>query len=201
MVELHGMYDPEQEKSLIFKAQAGNREAFGRLYDALLPGLYGYVRARMSSTAEAEDVVSEVVLTAVQKLQGFRWRHPGAFRAWVFQIARRKLADHYRRNPGFNRETEENETLPDASPTPEMQAIQHETRADLLERIRRLSSRKQEVVLLRYFGGLRNKEIAGVLGLNERTVSAHLSRALEELQKSLQEDAKRILFTRERSYD
>jgi DNA-directed RNA polymerase specialized sigma24 family protein len=47
-------------------------------------------------------------------------------------------------------------------------------------------SRRREIVALRYFGGLRNQEIAAVLGLGERTVAAHLSRALRDLHAAYQ---------------
>ncbi|HSG46119.1 MAG TPA: sigma-70 region 4 domain-containing protein, partial [Anaerolineales bacterium] len=65
----------------------------------------------------------------------------------------------------------------------------------------KLSARKQEVVLLRYFGGLQNREIAAVLDLDERTISAHLSRALSELQDKVDQDTEHIFLTREPSYD
>lgn len=195
------MYDLEQEKTLVHAAQAGDQGTFGRLYDALFPGLYGYVRLRMSATVEAEDLVSEVVLTVVQKLDKFHWRYPGSFRAWIFQIARRKLVDYYRRNPTTNEALDENETVSDSSPTPETQALQHETRARILRLVKELSPRKQEVVLLRYFGGLQNKEIAAVLDLDERTISAHLSRALGKLQKELGKDTRNLLLTKESGYD
>jgi RNA polymerase sigma factor (sigma-70 family) len=48
--------------------------------------------------------------------------------------------------------------------------------------IETLSPRRQEIIRLRFFAGLRNQEIAAVLGLDERTISAHLCRALEDLQ-------------------
>jgi RNA polymerase sigma-70 factor (ECF subfamily) len=180
------MYDPEQEKSLLAAAQAGDREAFGILYDALLPGLYGYVRARMASDVEAEDVVSEVILTVVKKLRDFHWRHPGSFRAWLFQIARRELVDFYRQNGSQTAPMDEtHETLSDPLSDPEILSRHGEIRADLLATVNRLSERKREVVMLRYFGGLRNMEIAAVLDLDERTVAAHLSRALDELQLGL----------------
>ena len=179
------MYDPEQEKTFVLAAQAGDREAFGKLYDALLAGLFGYVRARMASDVEAEDVVSEVVLTVVKKLRTFRWRHPGSFRAWVFQIARRELADFYRRNPPPAEAIDEHEFLPDPLPTPETSVLYGENRTEVLALVNRLSPRKQEVVMLRYFGGLQNHEIAAVLDLDEHTISAHLSRALSDLQAEL----------------
>jgi RNA polymerase sigma-70 factor (ECF subfamily) len=180
------MYDPEQEETLLAAAQAGDRDAFGSLYDALLPGLYGYVRARMTSDLEAEDVVSDAILSVVKKLRDFRWRYPGSFRGWVFQIARRELIDFYRQNRLITAPMQNaHESFPDPLPDPETWALRGESRADLLAMISRLSERKQEVVILRYFGGLRNTEIAAVLDLDERTVAAHISRALDELQSGL----------------
>ena len=49
----------------------------------------------------------------------------------------------------------------------------------------RLSPRRQEIVTLRFFGELPNREIARVLGLDERTVASHLCRALDDLERLL----------------
>ena len=46
-----------------------------------------------------------------------------------------------------------------------------------------LSPRRQEVITLKFYAGLRNREIARVLGLDERTVAAHLCRALRDLEQ------------------
>ncbi|HET7078316.1 MAG TPA: sigma-70 region 4 domain-containing protein, partial [Chloroflexia bacterium] len=53
--------------------------------------------------------------------------------------------------------------------------------ADLHRLIATLSPRRREVITLKFFGGLQNREIAAVLGLDERTVASHLCRALEDL--------------------
>jgi RNA polymerase sigma factor (sigma-70 family) len=49
--------------------------------------------------------------------------------------------------------------------------------------IAKLSPRRRDIVTLRFFGGLRNQEIAAVLKLDERSVASHLSRALEDLRR------------------
>lgn len=181
------MYSLEKEKTLVTQAKKGNRQAMAQLYDGLFPGVYAYTRLRLPTTADAEDVVSETFLAVVNCLPDFQWESSGSFRAWVFQIARNHIANFYRRK-------EPNVTIPlaeapDASltqpSTPEDTFIQTERKHYLLSTIRHLSPRRQEVLLLRYFGGLRNNEIALALSLDERTVSAHLSRALAELQTIL----------------
>lgn len=65
----------------------------------------------------AEDLVSDVLRSVVQKLSDFHWRYPGSFRAWIFQIARRKLIDYYRRNPATKETLDENDAVPDSSST------------------------------------------------------------------------------------
>jgi len=54
----------------------------------------------------------------------------------------------------------------------------------LHHQLRALTPRRQEIVALRFFGGLRNREIAAVLDLDERTVAAHLARGLADLQRA-----------------
>ena len=50
-----------------------------------------------------------------------------------------------------------------------------------------LSPRRQEIVTLKFFGDLRNTEIAQVLGLDERTVASHLCRGLADLHRLYKE--------------
>jgi RNA polymerase sigma-70 factor, ECF subfamily len=46
-----------------------------------------------------------------------------------------------------------------------------------------LPPRRRDILLLKFFGGLRNQEIARMLNLDERTVASHLSRALDDLRR------------------
>jgi RNA polymerase sigma factor (sigma-70 family) len=119
----------------------------------------------------------------------------------VFQIARRKLVDEYRRSAVSHNEIEEDETISDPAPTPEMQVLHHEMRGDVLGLVKCLGPRKQEVILLRYFGGLQNNEIASVLELDERTISSYLSRALGELRASSVSDTNNLFLTKEYTYE
>lgn len=57
-----------------------------------------------------------------------------------------------------------------------------EEAARLRALVNELPERTREIVTLRYYGGLRNTEIAEVLGIGEKTVAATISRALDGLQ-------------------
>ena len=65
---------------------------------------------------------------------------------------------------------------------PDALLLQKERFLRLQEMLHTLSPRRQEIISLRFFGGLRNQEIAEVLGLSEKTVASHLCRGLDDLQ-------------------
>lgn len=169
----------EQEKALITRAHE-DPEAFKRLYNHYFPRLYAYVSYRVGRVEDTEDLVSETFLKAVEGIKTFRWQHENSFAAWLFRIARNSISNFYR-------QTERWQTVP-LDELPDLQAhsllpsdliLQKEKFERLRQLINTLTPRQQEIITLRFFGGLRNQEIAEILGIDERTVSAHLCRGLE----------------------
>lgn len=182
------MYDIDSEARRVKRAQRGDKEAFTSLYDELFPGVYGFARSRLANDQQAEDVTSRTFLAVLKGLDSFQWRAPGSFRAWVFRILRNQIANVYRHN-GHAQELEFNDRSQDKadphSPNPESAIDIDEDKALIERALAELSPRQQEIVQLRYFGGLQNKEIALMLAIEERTVSAYLSRALKGMRQKL----------------
>lgn len=173
------------EHDLVARARRGDAEAFRALYARYLPRVYAYVAYRVGRAQDAEDITAEVFVKAVAGLARFEDRGAGAFGGWLFRIAHNQVALFYRqqRRAGESIPLEE---LPDVSSgelLPELAVQRKEQFARLRALILALAPRRREVVLLRFFGGLCNQEIAEVLGLDERTVAAHLSRALDDLRR------------------
>jgi RNA polymerase sigma-70 factor, ECF subfamily len=173
------------EQALIERAKRQDTEAFRVLYRHYFPRVYAYVAYRVAREEDIEDIVANVFGKLVQRLNQFEYRQEGAFAAWLFTIAYNQVADFYR-----NKKRLDSNISPDKLPdiqsntlTPEQMTVRQERFRQLYQRIRTLSPRRQEVIILSFFGGLRNKEIAKVLQLNERTVSSHLSQALEDLRR------------------
>jgi RNA polymerase sigma-70 factor, ECF subfamily len=175
-------YELEKEKELVRQARSGDQVALGCLYDGLFADVYPYARLRLPTEVDAQDVVSDTFMAMVKGMADFEWRYVGSFRAWVFQIAHNQIADFYRKRYLNETSLDDIANLPDDH---DAWQAQMELAEMLLAQIRRLPPRQQDVLLLRYYGGLRNNEIASALGLEERTISAHLSRALAFLQKTL----------------
>jgi len=175
----------EQEYEYIQQAQKDLR-AFMHLYDHYFPRIHAYVRYRVHNSQDAEDLIADTFFKAIRKLGSFKWRNEGSFAAWLFCIAHNLIVDYYRQREWtvLSLETSDSLTKPTSQASlPEVVLTQQETFRQVRALIATLSPRRQEVITLKFFGGLRNHEIANILGLDERTVASHLSRGLRDLER------------------
>ncbi|MFV9675921.1 MAG: sigma-70 family RNA polymerase sigma factor, partial [Anaerolineales bacterium] len=80
---------------LIERAKRGEVEAFGCLYERYLESIYRYIRTRVAEDRTAEDLTETVFLRSFESLS--RYKEKGLrFSAFLYQIARNLLVDHYR---------------------------------------------------------------------------------------------------------
>jgi RNA polymerase sigma-70 factor (ECF subfamily) len=173
----------EHERELVSRA-GHDPTAFRELYRHYFPRIYGYVAYRVEHPPDAEDVVADVFVKMVAGLHGFTYRGDGSLAAWLFRIARNAVGSYYRQRLSVSLDS-----LPDLSssdPPPEGLLMEKEEAAAMRQLLKKLPLRRQEVIILRYYGDLRNQEIAAVLGLDEHTIASHLSRGLADLREQLQ---------------
>ncbi|MCA9889817.1 MAG: sigma-70 family RNA polymerase sigma factor [Anaerolineae bacterium] len=177
----------DDEHTLIQQA-AHHPEAFRQLYRRYFPRVFSYIAARMGSRQDAEDVTSTVFMRIVSALPGFDNRGPGTFAAWVFRIASNEVAQFYRSHRQERGQVALSDLpeIADHALAPDDVLVRKELFGRIRGHISTLSARRQEVIMLRFFAGLRNQEIAEVLELDERTVASHLARALDDLRSRLQ---------------
>ena len=143
----------------------------------LIRRVYAYVSYRLGDGPEAEDVTSEVFESAVRYRSGFD-RRKGEPIAWLFGIARRRVAWALANRPPPASELVEQEAPGDvASETVERVALD--------AALQTLSERDQELLALRYGSDLRAREIGRILGLKTNTVEVALHRALERLREAI----------------
>lgn len=163
-------------------AARGDADSFIRLYRTYLTPVYRYLYTRLGSRQEAEDAASLVFERAWSSLKVYR--PVGSFRGWLFTIARRVLADHYR---GGNPQSVQVDTLAgsllDPAASPEEQALLSEQMRDVLGAIAKLGEEAREVITLRFMAGLRYSEIAAVMNKREPAVKMTAYRALEEIRR------------------
>ena len=181
---MHSRLDSKQEWMLVKKAQR-DPTTFQELYNYYFPRVYAYVIYRVGRVQDTEDLVADTFLKVIERLDEFQWRGEGSFAAWLFRIAHSRVSDFYRRGRG-SEESVPLEELPDLEAStllPADAVLQKEKFAYLRRLIGTLSPRRQEIITLKFFGGLRNKEIAALLGLDERTVASHLCRGVKDLHR------------------
>ena len=176
---------PEQEYEYLQQARK-EPQAFVHLYDHYFPRVHAYVHYRVHSPQDAEDVIADVFFKAIRELKRFKWRKQGSFAAWLFRIAHNLVVDYYRQDKRIALPLELSDgsvELTSHAPLPEQILAQQETFQQIRALVETLSPRRQEIITLKFFGGLRNCEIARILELDERTIAAHLSRGLRDLQR------------------
>jgi RNA polymerase sigma-70 factor (ECF subfamily) len=177
---------PDEERDLILQLPV-NPDGFRRLYRHYSPRVFNYVVYRVGSKQDAEDLTADIFLKIIEALDRFEYRGAGSFATWVFRIAHNTVQQFYRHT--LRRELVDLDDLPEIQShelLPEEVIARKEQVAYLHSVLTTLTPRRQEIITLRFFGGLHNHEIAAVLNLDERTVASHLCRGLEDLTHKFQ---------------
>ena len=165
------------DEELAARAQRGDREAFGALYDRYLPRVYGYCHRLLGEREAAEDANAEVFMRALAALPAYR---TGSFRSWLFAIAHNVVADELRRRrPTVSLTAAADEA--DRGPSPEEVATAAADSSALLSLLPRLSADQQQVVALR-LAGFSAVEIGEVMGKPRNAVDGLQHRALLRLR-------------------
>ena len=161
----------------------GNTDDPAEVYHQYLPRILSYVRLRVDGEDLAQDLTAEVFERAVAHQHTLR--HREAMGAWLFTIARNTVAGYYRQQrPTVS--LEQVADLPGADPDPPEVVMRDEELTRLRAALATLSERDQEVVRLKFGGGLRNEEIGHVLRLRAGHVAVILYRALGKLRLRLE---------------
>ena len=170
---------------LVARAQAGDAEAFGGLYDRYVDLVYRYIYYRVGSQALTEDLVSETFLRALRRITSFTWQGRD-FAAWLVTIARNLIADHFKSGRYRLEVATENMLEADrATDGPEAQVLDSLTNTTLLEAVKQLNSEQQECVVLRFLQGMSVTETALAMGKTEGAIKALQYRAVRTLGRML----------------
>ncbi|WP_326688746.1 MULTISPECIES: ECF subfamily RNA polymerase sigma factor, BldN family [unclassified Streptomyces] len=175
---------------LVERAQDGEAEAFGRLYDQYSDTVYRYIYYRVGGRATAEDLTSETFLRALRRIGTFTWQGRD-FGAWLVTIARNLVADHFK-SSRFRLEVTTGEMLDanEVERSPEDSVLESLSNAALLEAVRKLNPQQQECVTLRFLQGLSVAETARIMGKNEGAIKTLQYRAVRTLARLLPDDAR-----------
>lgn len=173
--------DPDAD--LVLAAQKNPTE-FQWIYDRWAVPIYQYFYFRTGEPASAEDLTSQLFLSAFQALP--RYQHRGHFAAWLFAVARNLSKEFFRKS---HREVplEAAHHLRSTS-DPSVEAAQQDEIVRLRALIHSLPEDDQELIRLRYVADLSFADMAIVLKKREDAVKKSLYRLQARLQSALAED-------------
>jgi RNA polymerase sigma-70 factor, ECF subfamily len=180
---------PDHPDVIALVARAVNRDqaAFGALYERFVLQIFQYLYYRTGDRSVAEDLTEEVFFTAWRALESFRWQGR-PFVAWLYGLAHNTNIERLPRGrlprsfPG---------EAPDLAIADPAEAAGFERTVDqdvLRDAISRLSPDQQQVIILRFGGGLDTAEIAALMGQDAGDVRLLQMRALQRLRQLLAQD-------------
>ena len=179
------------DAELVRDARAGRAAAFEELTRRHFPMVFAIAYARLAVREAAEDLAQEVFLRAYLHLDALA--DPARFAAWLSRIARKEATDWLRSSQSASRLAHlvPLDDLPSEPADPAAERARaalesdEETRA-LRQAVFELPADQRELVMLHYFEGLANAEIAERLGVHRATVVRQLGKALKTMKRSLE---------------
>lgn len=164
---------------LVKAVAAHDRDAFQQLYTATSAKLFGVGLRILGRREDAEEALQDVFIKIWRGAAGYEQTNYSVM-SWLIAIARNNAVDRLRQQrPGG---TVDIDTLIDAAPDPEQQAITLDARRVVDIRLRQLSAEKAAMVRAVYLDGASYQALADDLGLPLNTVKTRLRRALLDMR-------------------
>jgi RNA polymerase sigma-70 factor, ECF subfamily len=194
--------DSAETQGLLQQIRAGDRQAFEQLFARHQSYLHRLVElrldSRLRSRVDPSDVVQEAYLEALNRLNTYLKRPMLPFRLWLRQIAFDRALKARRQHLGTARRALGKEVpLPEQSSlalagqllargsTPSQQLEHRELARRLRLAVAQLPEADREIVMMRHFEGLSNREVAYLLGIDPAAASKRHGRAMLRLHRIL----------------
>lgn len=172
----------ESDLDLLEKWRAGNVRAGDALVMRHWTSVSRFVQSKIGD--DGADLIAQTFLACVEG----RDRIAGDnVKAYLFAVARKRLADHFRRRARTPQLDLARSSLVDLGSGPVTQLGRAQRRELLRDGLARIPLDDQIALELAYFEGLSTRELAAVLEIPENTVRSRLSRARDKLRAVLAE--------------
>lgn len=171
---------------LVRAAQAGDREAFGELFERFQPSILAIAMRRLRDYADAQELCQDVFMQAMLKLD--QLRTPEAFGGWLRQITVRMAINRaVRRSPAISMEPEvmAATVICDSSPIDEILA--RESERQVRAGLDRLGEMDRETLIAFYFHGQSLIEMADDFAAPLGTIKRRLHVARKRLAREVDE--------------
>jgi RNA polymerase sigma-70 factor (ECF subfamily) len=174
--------DQQTDDRLRVEAAQNDPSRFAELYEENFNRIYAYISRRVGQRQVAEDLTSDVFREAIAGIRKFEWRGV-PFSAWLFRIAARAVADHFKRSSRQELGLDPELVGPELS---NHKSSDLERDAMLFQLVDRLPETQYRVIHMRFVEQKSIREIAEELGRSEGAVKQLQLRAIESLRAQLE---------------
>lgn len=175
----------EHERTLIQSARNGNKEAFGILYQNAVDKIFRFVMYRIDNVQLAEDLTSDVFVHALASIHRYRYRGK-PFIAWLYAIARARVADYYRRLLHDPDILHLDDVYVAVLPNLDTRIMEQELAEYMHKIIIALTEDQQQVVILRFGEDRSIKEVARIMNRQPNAIKQLQHRALCSIEGKLE---------------
>ena len=154
--------------------------------------VFNYIMLMVKNEQLAEDIFQDTFIKVIHSLKEGKYKDNGRFISWVVRIAHNLVIDYFRKEKQMNMLSND-DCVVDLFNTRKMSdknieevIIQEQIRNDIRRLIDQLPEDQKQVILLRHFGELSFKEIAGQTGVSINTALGRMRYALINLRKLIE---------------
>jgi RNA polymerase sigma-70 factor, ECF subfamily len=174
--------DSDLDRELLVRVRGGERDAFGRIVERYLPRAMALGMRLLRHREDAEDLVQDAFLSALQHIDSFDLSRP--FWPWLSRIIVNRGLD-LSASRTFRATDSLTEDVSDSRPSPAESAERSEIRDEFHRTLRALPERRRLVVQLFEVDGFSVAEIAKLLDSSPATIRWHLHMARRQLRNAL----------------
>jgi RNA polymerase sigma-70 factor (ECF subfamily) len=171
------------DAELVAALKQRDERAVLQAYRKYSDAIYRYAYYQVGNAHLAEDVVADVFLRMIEKIDGYSYQGV-PFSAWLYRIAHNLIADHFRLSGKMNSLL----ANPELHEKPDDPATVVETRMTverLYDALSHLTEEQRQVIVLKFIEDYDNSQVAAILGKNEGAVKSLQHRALDALRRLL----------------
>jgi RNA polymerase sigma-70 factor (ECF subfamily) len=174
----------------------GEETSFSALFETYHRSILGYILRRTGNVEDSADLAADTFHKAWVHIH--RWSYRGVpVKVWLYRIASNEVNQYFRRRnrrlrlfgePAGSDSPVARDWIAEDLSSLEEEMRQHVQFLRVLDALKGLPVKYQEVIALRYFEGKDNKEISAILGKREGTVKSLISRGVEKLKEKIYGD-------------
>jgi len=182
LVSLPDAVEAPTDHELMIAVRAGEIRRLGELFERHHRRLYGFFVRLTNQPVVSEDLV-QIVFYRILKYR-HTYRDEGKFSAWIYHLARKVAADHFRKNaPVVLAEPDDLHEVPDRAPHAAEQAAQADDLALMHRALGTLPLEQRELLTLHRFHNIRHEELARLFDCSVGAVKVRMHRALGALRE------------------